>query len=97
MRAVCRILGINIRELIPADLCDAIDSIYVFNKVNKDTFQSTPFESEAEKEDFLFLARAYAECAGEKGYTIFTKTVKEPEICVWKVTDRRGTRTEAGE
>jgi hypothetical protein len=97
MKALCRILGINIRELIPAELCDAIDQVYAYNQIQKDTFQSTPFETEADKEDFLYLARAYAETAGEKGYTIFTKTVEEPEICVWKVTDRRGTKGTSGE
>jgi hypothetical protein len=95
-RALCRIMQMDPRDILPAELCDAVDAVYLFNKREKDTFQTTPFDTAEERNDALTVMRLYAETGGDRGFTIYTKTAEQPNILVWKVTDRRGT-TPAGE
>jgi hypothetical protein len=91
-RAICRILNWDPREVLPEELCDAVDAVYQFGIQNPDTFQTTPFDTAEEKNDALVLMRAYAETPGEHGYTIYTKTDVNPAMLIWKVTKRRGSR-----
>jgi hypothetical protein len=95
-RALCRVLHIEPRDILPVEMCDAVDMVHAYNKIKKDIFQTTEFDTKEERDDALVVMRAYAETAGDKGYTIYTKNTEEPNILVWKVTDRRGT-TPAGE
>ena len=64
-----------------------------FGKANPEAFQYTPFDSEQEKDDAATIMRAYAEMAGDKGYTIYSQADENPALLVWKVTDRRTRKT----
>jgi hypothetical protein len=90
-RALCRILGWDPRELLPADLCDAVDAVYEFGQKVADVFQVTPFDTAKERDDALVVMRAYAETPGDQGYTIYTQNDADPAKLVWKVTKRRTT------
>lgn len=94
-RALCRILGWIPSEVLPADLCEAVDVVYEWGKQNPDTFQCTPFDTPDERNDALTVMRAYAECPGDTGYTIYTKTDADPCMLVWKVTRRRGSKADS--
>ncbi len=93
MRALRRILGDDALELIPFDVREAVDAVYQFGKANPEAFQYTPFDSEQEKDDAATIMRAYAEMAGDKGYTIYSQADENPALLVWKVTDRRTRKT----
>lgn len=92
MRQLRNILGDGVLELIPADLRTAVDAIYAFNKVNPDVFQTTPFDTVQERDECITLMRAYAEMAGDYGYTIYTQDDRDEKLLVWKVTLRRGAK-----
>lgn len=92
MRALRRIFGDSVLEIIPKDIRDAVDMVHAYNKIEKDTFQVTPFDTAEDRDNALLSMRAYAEMAGDKGYTIYTKDDVNPAQLVWKVTDRRGTK-----
>jgi hypothetical protein len=91
MRALHRILGDSVIEMLPAEIVGAVDAVYVWTLQNPDSFQCTPFDSEQEKNDALTVMRAYCEMAGEKGYTIYTRADEDPSMLIWKITRRRGT------
>lgn len=95
MRSLRRILGDSVLDIIPFDVREAVDAVHAFGKANPEAFQYTPFESAEEKESALTIMRAYAEMAGEKGYTVYSQADEDPALLVWKVTDRR-TRKTAG-
>jgi hypothetical protein len=94
-RALCRILGWKPNEVLPAELCEAVDAVYEWGQHNPDTFQCTPFDTAQERDDALTVMRAYAECPGDVGYTIYTKVDKDPSMLIWKVTRRRGHRDDS--
>ncbi len=89
MRKLRRILGEHVLELIPAEVREAVDTVYRFGKVNPEAFQYTPFDSPDQKDNALETMRAYAEMAGDNGYTIYVQADEDPDLLIWKVTDRR--------
>jgi hypothetical protein len=92
MRQLLNILGEPVRDLIPFDLRQAVDTIFEFNKINPDVFQTTPFDSVKERDECITLMRAYGEMAGDYGYTIYTQDDEDETLLVWKVTLRRGAK-----
>src|SRR5271155_2133823 len=96
MRALRRIIGDDVLSIIPEDVREAVDAVHAFGKVNPEAFQYTPFATAEERNNALTVIRAYAEMAGEKGYTIYCEPDENPTLMIWKVTDRR-TRKARGE
>jgi hypothetical protein len=90
MRGLRRILGDIVLEIFPQPLMDAVDSAYKVWLANPDSYIPTAFDSEQDKADSLHVMRAYAECAGEHGYTIRTLADPDPTLLIWRVSNRRG-------
>jgi hypothetical protein len=93
MRRLRNILGDAVLEIIPEGLREAVDGVYVWGQTNPDTFQVTQFDTAEEVQGTLELMRAYAEMAWDYGYTIYTKDDIDPAKLIWKVTDRRGSKS----
>src|SRR5208282_5018906 len=67
-----RILGDTVLEIFPMQLSQAVDQSYMVWKQNPDTYLGTECETVEEMDDVLFVMRACAQIAGEKGYSIRT-------------------------
>lgn len=89
MRALVRILGPGVRDIFPEQFRQAVEQGYQFWKDNNDSYLAVPFDTEQEKDDCLTVMRAYAECAGDKGYTIATRNGDDPLTLLWRAQDRR--------
>lgn len=89
MRKLRRILGDDVLNIIPITVRYAVDTVYKFSKINPEAFQYTPFDSEQDKLDSLDTMRAYAEMAGDNGYTIYVQADQDPSLLIWKVSERR--------
>jgi hypothetical protein len=90
MRALRNILGDVVLDIFPQPLRDAVDKAYTFWREHPDSFLDTTFASVEEKFDSLTVMRAYADCAGENGYTIRTDAHADPLVLSWRVQNRRG-------
>ena len=89
MRALKRILGVQIEEIFPEGLRESVAAGETFSKEHPDSYLDTEFDDEAERNDVLTVMRAYAECYGDDGLTIATKNTSNPALLRWKVTARR--------
>lgn len=90
MRGLRRILGDVVLDVFPEELINAVDTGYKVWVDNPDSYIPTEFASEQDKNDSLHVMRAYAECAGEHGYTIRVLADPDPLLLLWRVTNRRG-------
>jgi hypothetical protein len=90
MRSLRRIYGDSVLEIIPQDVRDAVDMVFAYGQIEKDTFQVTDFDTPEDRNNALISMRAYAEMAGDVGYTVYTKDSENAAQLVWKVTARRG-------
>jgi hypothetical protein len=93
MRALRRILGDQVLDIFPQGLMDSVEGGYKFWETHVDSYIVTAFESEQDRDDALAVMRAYAECAGEDGYTIATQNVGEKHELTWRTQKRRGSAT----
>jgi len=89
MRALRRILGDSVLEIIPEGVRSAVDASYKFWQEHPDSYQDTPMDSAQEREDALLVMRAYAEMAGDDGYTIRTVNDEDPAKFYWRAQNRR--------
>jgi hypothetical protein len=96
MRKLRRILGDEILDIFPEGLIDAVDQLHDAWRADPEPWAELDFETEAERDDALDLMRAYAECAGDKGYTIRTDPDTEPTVARFRVTTRRGSNKAEG-
>jgi hypothetical protein len=94
MRALRRILGYDVLDVFPVGLADTVDRFYKVHSDNKALWSTATYEDVTKRNDTLFLMRAYAECAGDKGYTIRTKDTGNPCELRFRVTPRRGSQLE---
>ena len=90
MRKLRRILGDEILDIFPDGLIKAVDSLHEAWQADPKKWAELDFETVDERDDALDLMRAYAECAGDKGYTIRTDSEAEPLVARFRVTTRRG-------
>lgn len=95
MRALRRIIGDEVLDIFPDGLTDTIDALFKAHGADKNTYAEIEFDTADERNDLLALMRAYAECAGEKGYTIRTDSETAPEVLRFRVTVRRGSAESA--
>ena len=92
MRALRRILGDGVLAIFPPDLMTSVDKAFRHWQEHPDSFLVTPFDTEQERDDTLLVLRAYAECAGEDGYTVYTEAAPEANVLHWRVQTRKGTK-----
>ena len=92
-QALRRILGDSVLEIFPIQLRQAVDQSYMVWQQNPDTYLVTEFDTVEEMDDALFLMRAYAQIAGEKGYSIRTVDPDAAPELHWRAQTRfkRGT------
>jgi len=89
MRALRRILGDGIMGIFPEELMKSVDAAHEFWQTNGDDFLVTDFDTVQDKEDSVTVMRAYAECAQDNGYSVYTRSDDDPLRLVWKVAKRR--------
>ncbi len=92
MRALRRILGEVVLGIFPQGLIDSVEKAYVHWQEHPEGYLVTEFDTAQERDDSLAVMRAYCECAGTKGYTIRTETDSPPNVLVWRVQTRRGSK-----
>lgn len=92
MRALRRILGDQVMDIFPIGFVNSVEKAYLHWQQHPDSFLVSEFDSQQERDDSLTVMRAYAECAGDKGYTIRTERDTPPKVLHWRVQTRRGTK-----
>lgn len=90
MRKYCRIMEVLPSDLFPDGFTALVDQLFGAHTADLEAWAEAEYESESERDDSLDLLRLYAECAGEKGYTIRVDYDTEPTIARFRVTARRG-------
>ena len=90
MRKYCRIMETDPAELFPDGFTDLVDQLFAAHTADPEGWAEAEYESEQERDDSLDLLRLYAECAGEKGYTIRVDYDTDPTVARFRVTTRRG-------
>jgi hypothetical protein len=94
MRALRRILGDDVLDIFPEGLTETVDDFYAVHSENEAKWDEVELDTQQERDDTLALMRAYAECAGEKGYTIRQDRTTAPSVLRFRVTDRRGSKSD---
>ncbi len=89
MRALRRILGDTVLDIFPKPFIAAVEKAYQHWLDHPDSYLVSEFDSQRERDDSLTVMRAYAECAGELGYTVRTQASEEPNVLLWRVQTRR--------
>jgi hypothetical protein len=97
MRALRRIIGDTVLEIFPEGFPEMVDNFYNIHTANPDKWDIVELGDEDERDDLLKLMRAYAECAGDKGYTVRQDRTADPSVLRFRVTVRRGTKEDADE
>ena len=95
MRSLRRILGDDVLDIFPEGLIETVDDFYEAHQENEQLWSELSLDSADERNDLLALMRAYAECAGEKGYTVRQDRTAPPAVLKFRVTDRRGSKSDA--
>lgn len=94
MRALRRILGDYVLEVFPEGFCEAIDGLFKVHAEDADMWAVAEYGNRQERDDALKLMRAYAECAGDKGYTIRQDKETDAEVLRFRVVVRRGSNSD---
>lgn len=97
MRALRRILGDGVLDVFPDGIIKNTDALYELHKADPAAWAEITMDSPAERDDLLKLMRAYAECAGETGYTIRQDRLAEPHMLRIRVVPRKGSGKADGE
>jgi len=97
MRALRRILGEDVLDIFPEGFTDLIDGLYEAHSQDSEKWSEAEYDSADERNDALALMRAYAECAGETGYTIRQDRTASAETLRFRVIPRKGSKKAAQE
>jgi hypothetical protein len=97
MRAMRRILGDSVLDIFPAGIAKNVDELFDICSEDTEFWAEIQCESVTERNDLLALMRAYAECAGEKGYTIRQDRTAPAHVLRTRVIPRKGSGKDSDE
>lgn len=97
MRALRRILGDVVLDIFPAGITENVDELFDLCQEDSEFWAEVECESVQERNDLLALMRAYAECAGEKGYTIRQDRTADADVLRCRVVTRKGSGRDSDE
>jgi hypothetical protein len=95
MRALRRILGDDVLDIFPEGLPNQVDELFDVCMENADFWAEVECESVQERNDLLALMKAYAECAGEKGYTVRQDRTADSDVLRCRVVPRKGSGSDS--
>lgn len=90
MRSLRRILGDGVLDIFPDGMTDLVDQAHAYWQQHPEKWLEAEYDTALERDDSFALMRAYAECAGQYGYTIRQDKTAEPHVLRFRVTKRRG-------
>lgn len=95
LQGLVRILGSEVRDIIPTDVQEAVEAAYTFWNEHSDSYLVTRFDSEADKLDAVIVMKAYAEIAPNGPYTIRVDHDSPAKVLHWRAQTRQGRNTDS--